>query len=285
MPSKTNNNIILGVVGVFLLVLLVISILSLVYACQVNNSLNDTNNDIDDIDASISAISYTDPNTTISSNLIVDGSMTAKNITTPGHVTANGMRLDTQINSIIDQLTTLQTKIQPYIANQTSTQLTILTPTYFDELMSGNIVIEGTVMFNGVDVTDNLKDLQAAWSNAVSTGILNVNKSINTPTLNTNNFTCTNFYGGVKAYITCIPSSSTTIKLNSGCTFVYVSAGTYTITVNSSITGIMGLPICTSDQYTTYVSQTSTYVYTVYCKGGGSSPDLKDPGFLCFMLM
>lgn len=270
----SSNNVPYIVIGVAILIVLIISILALLYSVQINNNLTDTNNNIDCISYDINSISYRNNTTMISSNLNVDG-----------NITSNDKVLNIEIEDLIKQLKDLQETLKPYIDGQTSGQLTITVPSLFSDLMTTKLQINGPVIYNGVDITNTITTLQETWDTAVSTGILNVNKTLNCNKITTQNFSCGGFFGGVKAYISLSPSANPIIKLNSGCTFTYVSAGTYTFTVSSNITGILGLPICTSSSYTTYVSQTSIYVYEVICKGGGSNPNLNDPSFLCFMLM
>lgn len=277
--AKTDNFTFI-VVGVILLIILVISIFSFVYASQVNNNLNDTNNQVDDIDTNISAISYTNNQTNVNSNLTVIGS-----------IIANGVKLDSQITDLQNQITALKNKLKPYIDNVSNDQINILTPTTIQELITGNLTIDGPFYFNGVDITNTITDLQTAWQNAVSTGILNLNKAINSTnnitsdSIATNNFSCVNYFGGIKAYVNFLPSATPNILVNNGCTVTYVSVGEYNVVVDSTITGIIGLPICTSSEYTTYLTSSGVYNYTIRCKSGGSSPAYTDASIVWFMLI
>lgn len=281
MIQKSNSsNTAYVVIGIFIFIVFILSIIALIYTFQVNNNLTNANDEINNIDTDITAISYNNSLTTIDSNLKVNGT-----ISTNGAIISNGIALDKELSNLINQMTSLQNKIKPYIANQTIDRLNILTPTSFEEIITGNLVIKGPIWFNDIDISNNLSELQNIFNNSVDKDIFDINRTLKTKSIITNNFSCDNFFGGIKAYITCVPSSSTKIKLNNGCTFSYLSPGTYTITINSNINGILGLPICTTDQYTTYVSQTNVYVYTIYVKEGGTSPESKDPTFLCFMLI
>lgn len=300
--NTSNMAIAIIIIFVFLIIVSVISMISLCGVSQANTDASNNNADIDNLYFTTTGITY--------NSLLPVSTNIANNLVLSNNLTVNGTINNTAITTAQNSLASIENSVTG-ITTSNSQQLTVNKPTTFNSniktngitdlniISANNLNVSGTINNNAINtiqasllsIENNIPgvtnvssedisfDKPVIFNSAITTnGITDLNN------ISANNFTCSGFFGGLKAYITFNPTTKTVIS-SLNCSYVSTAVGIYTVTVPSTVTGIVGFPFLSTSAYTCFLSQTSNNVYVITCRGGGSSPSNQDPNFVAFGLM